>query len=52
MLVCMYGNSEMLVFISVFFPNNAHFSSFSMVAWGKKQKNVSFYGVCMYVSRK
>ena len=27
--VCMSaGNSEMLVFLSVFFPNNAHFSSF------------------------
>ena len=30
------GNSEMLVFLSVFFPNNGHFSSFFMVAWGKK----------------
>ncbi len=51
--VCMSaGNSEMLVFLSVFFSNNAHFSSFLMVAWGKKQKNVSFYGVCMYVRPK
>ena len=37
--VCMSaGNSEMLVFISVFFPNNAHFSSFLMVAWEKTEK--------------
>ena len=42
------GNSEMLVFL----PNYAHFSSFLMVAWEKKQKNVSFYGVCMYVRPK
>ena len=35
-------NSEMLVFLSVF-PNNAHFSSFLMVAWEKKQKKVTFH---------
>ena len=55
MLVCMYvcmsvGNSEMLVFLSVF-PQQCEFSSFLMVAWEKKQKNVSFYGVCMYVCK-
>ena len=42
------GNSEMLVFLSVFFPNNEHFSCFLMVAWEKNRKNVCFYGVCMY----
>ena len=51
--VCMSAlNSELLVFLSVFFPNNAHFSSFFNGRLGKKQKNVSFYGVCMYVRPK
>ena len=51
--VCMSaGKSEMLVFISVFFPINADFSSFFNGHLGKKQKNVSFYGVCMYVRPK
>ena len=45
--VCMSaGNSEMLVFISVFSPPTMHiFQDFVMVAWGKKQKKV-FYGLC------
>ena len=40
--VCMSaGNSEMLVFLSVF-PQQCTFFKFLMVTWGKKQKNVSF----------
>ena len=32
-----------------FFPNRTNLSTILMVAWKKKQKNVSFYGICMYV---
>ena len=47
--VCMSaGNSEMLVFLSVFFPNNTHFSSFLMVTWEKNRKMLVFMEyVCM-----
>ena len=45
------GNSEMLVFISVFSQQCAFFKFFNG-RLGKKQKNVSFYGVCMYVRPK
>ena len=47
--VCMSaGNSEMLVFLSVFFSNNAYFSSFLMVAWEKNRKMLVFMEyVCM-----
>ena len=46
--VCMSPvNSEMLVFLC-FFPNNAHFSSFLMVAWEKNRRMLLFMGyVCM-----
>ena len=36
----------------VFFPNSSNLSTISMVAQEKKQKNVSFYVVCMYVRPK
>ena len=47
--VCMYvgRKSEMLVIISVFF-NSSFDRQFSTVA----RKNVSFYGVCIYVRPK
>ena len=45
------GNSEMLVFLSVFFQQRAFFKFFNG-RLGKKQKNVGFYGVCMYVRPK
>ena len=52
--VCMSaGNCEMLVFLSVFFPQQCTFFKFFNGCFGKKkQKNVSFYGVCMYVRPK
>ena len=55
--VCLYvcmsaGKSEMLVFISVFFPINADFSSVLMVTWEKNRKMLVFYGVCLYVRPK
>ena len=51
-VVCMSaGNSEMLVFLSVFSQQCAFFKFFNGRV-GKKQKNVSFYGVCMYVRPK
>ena len=41
------GNMEQYIFC-LSFCIFAHFSKFSMYAWGKKRKNVSFYrGVCM-----
>ena len=52
LFVCMSaGNSEMLVFLSVFSQQCAFFKFFNG-RLGKKQKNVSFYGVCMYVRPK
>ena len=53
-LVCMYvgRKSEMSVFVFCFFPSRSNLSTISMVALEKKQKNVSFYGVCMYVRPK
>ena len=39
--VCMSaGNSEMLVFLSVFFPTTRIFQVFLIVAWVKKQKKI------------
>ena len=50
--VCMSaGNSEILVFISVFSQQCAFFEFFNG-RLGKKTENVSFYGVCMYVRPK
>ena len=50
--VCMSAeNRKMLVFLC-FFPNSSNLSTISMVAKEKKHKNVSFYGVCMYVRPK
>ena len=51
--ICMYvgRKSEMLVFISVFFPTVVIFQRFQW-SLGKKQKNVSLYVVCMYVRPK
>ena len=52
LFVCMSAeNSKMLVFLC-FFPNSSNLSTISMVAQEKKHKNVSFYGVCMYVRPK
>ena len=42
-----YSISDGLVF-----SNRSNLSTISMVAQEKKQKNVSFYGVCMYVRPK
>jgi hypothetical protein len=51
--VCMSaGKSEMLVFISVFFPINADFSSVLNGHLGKNRKMLVFYGVCLYVRPK
>jgi len=44
MLVCMY--------VYMFFPQQYAFFKFFNGCLGKKQKNVSFYGVCMYVRPK
>ena len=47
--VCMSaGNSEMLVFLSVFFPTMRIFQVFLMVAWEKNRKMLVFMEyVCM-----
>ena len=34
------------------FPNNAYFSKYSMFAWGKNPKNISFYRVYVCVRQK
>ena len=55
MLVCMYVCQPKIVkcqFFLCFFPNSSNLSTISMVAQEKKHKNVSFYGVCMYVRPK
>ena len=51
--VCMYvgRNSEILLFSSVFPPTVVLTDNFPR-SQEKKQKNVSFYGVCMYVRPK
>ena len=51
--VCMYvgRKSEMLFFSSVFAPTVVLIDKFPRPQ-GKKQKNVSFYGVCVYVRPK
>ena len=53
--VCMSAGKVKCQFFSVFFcffPNRGNLSTISMVAQEKKQKNVSFYVVCMYVRPK
>ena len=52
--VCMSaGNSEMLGFFLRFFPPTVVLTDNFPQSQGKKtQKNVSFYGVCMYVRPK
>ena len=56
MLVCMYVCQpkivKCLVFFYVFFPTVVIYRLFQRSLRKKKHKNVSFYGVCMYVRPK